>query len=151
MNQQRARRFRSARDAKNAKIIEDQIYLDLLNEGLVDPNEARVCHQIHGLLTIKTEEGGWDSNQITPGTPFMKKVSETLRYYAIERLTNDPGWKGVTVIISDASVPGEGEHKLMVCCRKVLLTKFSNISDINTVRKDIKPTRDIVFMASMLI
>lgn len=44
----------------------------------------------------------------------MKKVSEALRYYAIDRLTNDPGWRDITVLISDASVPGEGEHKLMV-------------------------------------
>lgn len=53
-------------------------------------------------------------NQITPGTPFMKKVTDTLAYYAIDRLTNDPGWAGVEVVLSDASVPGEGEHKLMV-------------------------------------
>jgi 5'-3' exonuclease len=43
MNQQRARRFRSARDAKERKIIEDTIYLDLIEEGLVDPDEPRVC------------------------------------------------------------------------------------------------------------
>lgn len=48
MNQQRARRFRSARDAKQAKIIEDNIYLDLLNEGLIDPDEERVssCYPV---------------------------------------------------------------------------------------------------------
>lgn len=44
MNQQRARRFRSSREAKERKIIEDNIYLDLVNEGLVDANEERVCH-----------------------------------------------------------------------------------------------------------
>lgn len=43
----------------------------------------------------------------------MDHVAKCLRYYASLRLSNDPAWAGVSVIISDANVPGEGEHKIM--------------------------------------
>ena len=33
------------------------------------------------------------------------------------RLNADPAWKGVAIMLSDATVPGEGEHKLVRYCR----------------------------------
>lgn len=70
----------------------------------------------------------------------MDLLAASLRYWVSFKLNNDPGWKNVSfsrcqpavmgnlhltnlflqlkVIISDASVPGEGEHKIMDWIRR---------------------------------
>ncbi|XP_029581771.1 5'-3' exoribonuclease 1 isoform X1 [Salmo trutta] len=89
MNQQRGRRFRSAKEA------EDKIK-KALEKGEVLPSEAR-----------------FDSNCITPGTDFMARLQEQLKYFVNSKVSTDNAWKGVNVYLSGHETPGEGEHKIM--------------------------------------
>uniref|UniRef100_A0A8C5SGQ9 5'-3' exoribonuclease 1 n=1 Tax=Laticauda laticaudata TaxID=8630 RepID=A0A8C5SGQ9_LATLA len=89
MNQQRGRRFRSAREA------EDKIK-KALEKGEILPTESR-----------------FDSNCITPGTEFMARLHEHLKYFVNMKISTDKSWQGITVYLSGHETPGEGEHKIM--------------------------------------
>jgi len=39
----------------------------------------------------------WDSNAITPGTPFMDLLASSLRYWVVHKINTDPGWKQVSL------------------------------------------------------
>ncbi|KAH7135413.1 XRN 5'-3' exonuclease N-terminus-domain-containing protein [Dendryphion nanum] len=105
MNQQRSRRFRAAKEAKE-KDDEKAEFLKMLNA-----QKAKRGEDITSLEQVI--EKTWDSNAITPGTPFMFLLAESLQYWCAYKFTTDPSWADLKVIISDASVPGEGEHKIM--------------------------------------
>ena len=89
MNQQRSRRFRSALEAEKLRA---EAAAKGEPEAVGDP---------------------FDSNCITPGTPFMARLSEHLRFYVLKKQTEDPLWQKATVILSGHEVRGEGEHKIM--------------------------------------
>jgi 5'-3' exoribonuclease 1 len=94
MNQQRARRFRTAYDAEKARE-------KAIQQGLEMPEEAP-----------------FDSNCISPGTEFMAKLSEHLKYFISKKVSEDVDWQGVEVVLSGHEVPGEGEHKIMEYIRQ---------------------------------
>ncbi|KAE8353624.1 exoribonuclease 2 [Aspergillus coremiiformis] len=102
MNQQRARRFRSAQEAREADEKKEEFRKQFLKKSKED-------QEIHEEVIQKT----WDSNVITPGTPFMDILAASLRYWIAYKLNTDPAWEKLKIIISDATVPGEGEHKIM--------------------------------------
>lgn len=90
MNQQRARRFRSAKDAERA-----------MAEAIARGDEI-------------PDGKPFDSNCITPGTQFMFDLSKRFRTWIHEKMSTDPAWQqGCTVVFSGSEVPGEGEHKIM--------------------------------------
>ncbi|ORY63948.1 XRN 5'-3' exonuclease N-terminus-domain-containing protein [Pseudomassariella vexata] len=104
MNQQRSRRFRSAKEAKEKEADKQELYkmIKKQNGGVMPPETLE-----------SMAKQAFDSNTITPGTPFMDILAGSLRYWCAYKLNTDPGWAKMKVIISDATVPGEGEHKIM--------------------------------------
>ncbi|CEF68627.1 5'-3' exoribonuclease 2 homolog [Strongyloides ratti] len=105
MNQQRSRRFRTAKESADKKKEIQEVKDKLMSQGIP-------------VIQRKKETNWFDSNCITPGTPFMERLAKALRYYIALKIKTDPAWANILVILSDASVPGEGEHKIMDFIRK---------------------------------
>ncbi len=55
----------------------------------------------------------FDSNCITPGTAFMGRLNEHLRFFVRKKLGEDAAWRRPRIVLSGHEVPGEGEHKIM--------------------------------------
>lgn len=104
MNQQRARRFRSAMDAEKA----------------LAKSDAPI-----------NKDDVFDSNAITPGTEFMAKLTKNLKYFINDKVSHDSNWSGIKIILSGHEVPGEGEHKIMNFIRNI---KSSNSEDNTNIR-----------------
>ncbi|VDK61687.1 unnamed protein product [Onchocerca ochengi] len=105
MNQQRARRFMSAKNAEEAL------------------NKARK----KGIQI--PDEKPFDSNCITPGTQFMARLHEQLQYFVQMKITTDSCWQGLRIYLSGHNCPGEGEHKIMDFIRS---ERSRSDYDINT-------------------
>lgn len=101
MNQQRMRRFRSAKDNEYN-----------LQKHLAEAQKKDDTEEIE-ILSDPDYLRKHDSNVITPGTAFFERLSKHLHKFIKHQIETDPGWKNIFVILSDASVPGEGEHKIM--------------------------------------
>lgn len=108
MNQQRSRRFRASKDTHDKAQQVEKIKHEIRQNGGLLPEDK----QSH------SEQEHFDTNCITPGTPFMSRLAECLRYYIRHRMNTNPAWRSIKVILSDANVPGEGEHKIMDYIRR---------------------------------
>lgn len=86
MNQQRARRFRSAQEAR-----ENDEKKEEFRKMLAKQNGNKADQDMQEEVIQKT----WDSNVITPGTPFMDILAAALRYWIAFKLNTDPAWEKV--------------------------------------------------------
>jgi 5'-3' exoribonuclease 1 len=92
LNQQRSRRFRSAKDS-------ELLYESKLSKGEIKKDDEHIEM--------------FDTNSITPGTELMNDISVCLQWYIRKRIKEHPIWKKLKVVYSGMEVPGEGEHKIM--------------------------------------
>ena len=77
---------------------------------------AKIVQQRYRRMRVKTEDDkGFDRNQISPGTPYMKELEEALR-------TRFPLSQ-----ISSTLEEGEGEHKLFHMLRKLPESERKNV------------------------
>ncbi len=67
--------------------------------------KAKMMQQRYRRYKSSLENKDWDTNAITPGTEFMKKLGRKLKIFSKKFVLD--------VIISDSSIPGEGEHKIL--------------------------------------
>ena len=79
LNQQRSRRFRSAKDMAEA------------TAGMSQKEGAAV----------------FDSNCITPGTEFMARVFDCIKYFIRKKIKEDPLWRNLKVVFSGHEIPGK--------------------------------------------
>ena len=89
MTQQRTRRFKKIKEGKIVNQITEQY-----GEG----EEQQI-------------KDSWDTNAITPGTLFMKKVTDGLKSFINSK--KNPLLRNLKIILSDSNVAGEGEHKIL--------------------------------------
>ena len=103
MNQQRSRRFRSSREAKEKEEArKESVALwkcmsTFVPLAIFCSKGVPLAMGKQVLDDEKTQES-WDSNAITPGTPFMHLLASSLRYWVAQKMNIDPGWKDVSVI-----------------------------------------------------
>jgi 5'-3' exonuclease/20S proteasome alpha/beta subunit len=138
LNQQRARRYRSAKRGE----IEQTVYCahatQLADEsgqslepaagsnklfevepgrfaGKFQTTDMDTGHVLHrsGDTSTTTTTSGFHSTCLTPGTDFFARCSAHLRDFVERQVATDPAWKKLSVIYSGPGVPGEGEHKIM--------------------------------------
>ena len=116
MNQQRSRRFRAAQEIQSGEIRRVKVAENLRKKGIHVPSD---------LINKKH----WDHNVITPGTEFMERVSNMLKSYIADNLVHNPLWSGLEIIFSDATIPKEGEHKIL---EHIRLQRTQDAYDPNT-------------------
>ena len=97
INQQRIRRFHS----------------------IVHNNRIKKINEMYGTESDREKASVIDTNMITPGTKFMYDLCNAIRKKIIELSNVGELFHGKRIMFSDASIPGEGEHKIIQHIREI--------------------------------
>ena len=107
MNQQRSRRFRAAQEPVKNRNERRNCDVKWLKKGT-----SALKRMVLKLLLISIQTA------LLPARHSWIWSPKSLRYYINDRINTEPAWQQINVILSDASVPGEGEHKIVDYIRK---------------------------------
>lgn len=99
IEQQRFRRFHSV--CKKNKAME------------INQKYSRLGSENKLVLDITNYNFNIDTNMITPGTKFMKDLSDAIKKHLKDNSKEGGLYNGIKVLFSDANIPGEGEHKIL--------------------------------------
>lgn len=82
--------------------------------------QQRKRRYLSAWMKSKVKEDGyaWDTNAISPGTPFMHKLNAALKKFVDEK-NDQPHQRGPHFHLSDSTERGEGEHKIFDLVQKL--------------------------------
>eukprot|EP00392_Amoebophrya_sp_AT5.2_P007365 g7379.t1 len=105
MNQQRERRYRSAWERQIENLRKE--HAQKSRRGAAFPTSTTTKEQ-----KDKQKFQNFDSNWITPGTPFLFRFGHYLLDFVKKKCETDKRWQHLEVVVSTSEQPGEGEHKI---------------------------------------
>ena len=125
MNQQRSRRFRAAQEAKD----KEEAHKESIQLWEGDYYAVHIQSTLYSICvamgkTVSEDEKNkksWDSNAITPGTPFMDLLATSLRYWVVQKSNTDSGWKNVSMIAF--SIRSKRPHSLFCRSKSLFQTR----------------------------
>ena len=109
-------------------VLVQRPYLDSASQSLASMLPEQVI--IKDASKAKASNWDFDSNCVTPGSEFMAKAATWLHSFA-QRMISSGEWSNeVIIVVSDSSVVGEGEHKIVEWIRsqRDLILKNSSFS-----------------------
>lgn len=84
----------------------------------VQQRQRRWSNFVQKIQQGKTCENDSNAMNFTAGTLFMNELSAHMSFFVRRKIQDDKLWQKLQVYVSDAQVPGEGEHKIMEFVRK---------------------------------
>ena len=90
-----------------------------LNDGdVVDTIANHILNDTPDNRADMDSSSAFQSNTITPGTVFFQECMQHLEHWLHYKLSTDPKWQHLEIVLSGCNVPGEGEHKIMSFMRE---------------------------------
>ena len=120
------------------KIVRPHKLLYIAIDGPAPLAKQAQQRQRRFLASLSRLPGGFDTNSITPGTIWMKELTEFIRTSIRKKVMSE--WKAFSVIFSPPTYPGEGEHK----CLQHIRENLNANKEVNCIYG---PDGDLVMLA----